>query len=234
MLEKEMKFHLKINNWIGQHTAGTALLIYFIGYMFLGGLITASVAPKYTIYAQLIITIITFLMIIRVSKDYFEKSFVNDTLKGLDKSILLGVYSFLLAVMGLIFSYLNSLLIQTTTANQESIILSSYANPLITGFIIILLLPFIEELLFKYHLFSNTVFLKKHWIIKTFVIAVIFATLHCLSEIVNLNPSIIFSFVNYFIFYIITNVIYRKYDNLMFSIIIHCLYNAVSFILIFN
>lgn len=229
-----MKFHLKINNWIGQHTVGTALLIYFIGYMFLGGLITASVSPKYTIYVQLMITIIIFLMIISVSKDYFEKSFVNDTLKGLDKSILLGIYAFLITVMGLIFSYFNSLFFQTTTVNQESIILSSYANPLITGFIVILLLPFIEELLFKYHLFTKTKILQKHWLIKTSVIAVIFATLHCLGEIVDLNPSIIFSFANYFIFYVITNVIYRKYDNLMFSIIIHCLYNAVSFILIFN
>lgn len=229
-----MKFHLKINNWIGQHTVGTALLIYFIGYMFLGGLITASVSPKYTIYVQLMITIIIFLMIIRVSKDYFEKSFVNDTLKGLDKSILLGIYTFLITVMGLIFSYFNSLFFQTTTVNQESIILSSYANPLITGFIVILLLPFIEELLFKYHLFTKTQILKKHWLTKTFVIAVIFATLHCLNDIVNLNPSIIFSFINYFIFYVITNFIYRIYDNLMFSVIIHCLYNAVSFILIFN
>lgn len=229
-----MKLYLKINSWINQHTVGTALLIYFIGYTFLGGLITASVAPKYTIYVQLIITIIVFLMIIRVSKDYFEKSFVNDALKGIDKSILLGIYTFLIVIIGLIFSYLNNLFVQTTTLNQESIILSSYTNPLITGFIVILLLPFIEELLFKYHLFTKTKILQKHWLTKTFVIAVIFATLHCLSEIVNLNPSIIFSFVNYFIFYVITNFIYRKYDNLMFSIITHCLYNAVSFILIFN
>ncbi|MCI9630114.1 CPBP family intramembrane glutamic endopeptidase [Thomasclavelia cocleata] len=229
-----MKLYLKINSWINQHTVASALLIYFIGYLFLGGLIIATVAPEYTIYVQLVITIIIFLMIIRVSKDYFEKNFVSDTFKGIDKSILLGIYTFLLVIIGLIFSYLNSLFVQTTTLNQESIILSSYANPLITGFIVILLLPFIEDLLFKYHLYTKTKTLKNHWLIKTSVIAILFATLHCLSEIVNLNPYIFFSLANYFIFYVITNFIYLKYDNLMFSIIIHCLYNAVSFILIFN
>ena len=74
---------------------------------------------------------------------------------------------------------------------------------------------------FKYVLFKNTDCLKKHWIIKTLIIGLLFASLHCASEVIKLDITAFICMFNYFIFYVATNIIYHKKENLMMVVIIH-------------
>lgn len=211
-----------------------SLLIYFIGYMVVGSITINMIPDKYYIYGQLILTLLTLLLIIKCSKNYFEKNFLKDIQECLDKSIRLGIYTFLIIMVSITLTSLSrNLGFSDTTQNNNIITSLAKESPISVGIIIIGLLPFIEELIFKYQLFDNTNILKNHRMIKTLVIGILFASLHCLIEIINLDIMVIISFINYLVFYITTNFIYKKYKNLMMSIAIHCLYNAISFILIF-
>ena len=52
-----------------------SLLIYFIGYMVVGSITRNMIPDKYYIYGKLIVTLLTLLLIIKCSKNYFEKNF---------------------------------------------------------------------------------------------------------------------------------------------------------------
>lgn len=224
----------KIISYFKENSIASAVLVYFGCYLLLGSVIIAISPIEYQIYVRLLITFITWGMMIRCCKPYFEKNFIEDIMQGLDKSIVLGVFTFVLVMIGLLFTSLSNQLTGTTTINQNVIELMAIENPITMGFIIILFLPFSEELLFKDQLFNQTKFLRRSWWLKTLAVASIFASFHCLTEIISLEWTVIISFFNYFIFYVLTNFIVKKYDNLMMAIITHCLYNAVAYILIFH
>lgn len=212
-----------------------SLLCYFVGYMFIGSLLVSILPEKYYIIGQLLISFITFITVIYCSKEYFKSHFLNDMQECLDKSIRLGIYTFIVVMISITFSSLTrNIGLNNSTANNNFIISLAINSPISVGVMTILFLPVIEELIFKYQLVDNTTFLKQHTLIKFIAIGTLFAGLHCINEILTLNITVIISFVNYLVFYLFTSYIFKKYNNLMMAITIHCLYNAVSFILIFS
>lgn len=210
------------------------LITYFIIYPLLEILAMILIPEQYYNAARFIVALIIFILSVYLSKDYFKNSFFDNCIECLDKSVSLGIYTFLLVFINITISSIQRTIFNAdlTSQNNETIIESANSNPFLIGMIVILLLPVIEELLFKYHLFENTKFLENRSIIKTAIIGIFFASLHCLNEILSFNCLIILSFMNYFLFYLITNFIYIKKDNLMMPIVIHCLYNAVCYIII--
>lgn len=212
-----------------------SLFNYFIIYLFLEAVILVAVDSKFTGITRFFTTLTVFVISIYASREYFKTKFFPDCLECLDRSVLLGVYTFLPVFINLTLSSIQRTVFNSvlTTANNELIIETTLDNPVLTGFIVILFLPVMEELLFKYQLFSKTEFLKRNWLFKTFFLAMLFASLHCLTEIASLDFLALISFLNYFLFYFITNLIYKSKGNLMMPVTIHCLYNAVSYILIF-
>ena len=210
------------------------LITYFIIYPLLEIFAMTLIPEQYYNEARFVITLIIFILSVYISKDYFKNCFFDNCIECLDKSISLGIYTFLLVFINITINSIQRTVFNAdlTSQNNEIIIESANSNPVLIGIIIIILLPIIEELLFKYHLFQNTAFLKKRAVIKTVILGILFASLHCLNELLSFNYMIVLSFLNYLLFYLVTNFIYIKKDNLMMSIVIHCLYNAVCYIII--
>ena len=222
----------KINDYIEKHTILSSLLLYFIGYLLIGSLIISFTPSKYQIYTRLIISLFLFFFIIRISRKEFDNIIeqINEVLGT--GALITAVTTFIIFVINIALTFLSVVIFKQTTVNNNIISILFAQHPYIMGLITIILLPFVEELLFKSQIFKNTKFLKEHTIIKTIVVALLFACFHCIAEIMTLNYKIIFSLINYFIFYIITNAIYIKSDyNIMKPIAIHMLLNTLSLII---
>lgn len=145
-----------------------------------------------------------------------------------DLSVYLRLTVTCITFIGMIF---NESMITASTYNNDLIKNIYTDSPVILGIISIALLPFIEEIFFKYVLFKNTDCLKKHWIIKTLIIGLLFASVHCASEVIKLDITAFIYMLNYFIFYVATNIIYHKKENLMMVVIIHMLINICAVVL---
>lgn len=209
------------------------MILYFIGYFILGNIIVNILPDSWYMYGQLILVVMTFFLTIYYAKDYFNINFIKDMEYCLNKSIKLGIYTFIIVMISITLNSISrSLNLASSTSNNNHITVLINNYPIITGFIIILFLPFIEEIVFKWQLFKNTKFLVGHSFTKTIIIGLLFASLHCLIEIINLDWSVVINFINYLLFYCCTMYAYSKSKNLMVPILIHCLYNAISFILV--
>ena len=149
----------------------------------------------------------------------------------MDNSLKLAIISFSLVMVNSFLTHINESMITASTYNNDLIKNIYTDSPVILGIISIALLPFIEEIFFKYVLFKNTDCLKKHWIIKTLIIGLLFASLHCASEVIKLDITAFICMFNYFIFYVATNIIYHKKENLMMVVIIHMLINICAVVL---
>lgn len=222
----------KINHFIKEHTVLSSILLYFVEYLFVGSLIISFTPSKYQIYTRLIISLFLFFFMIRISRKEFDNIIeqINEVLGT--GALITAVTTFFIFVINIVLTFLSVTIFNQTTTNNNVINLLFVKHPYIIGFITIVLLPFVEELLFKSQIFKNTKFLKEHTIIKTIVVALLFACFHCIAEIMTLNYKIIFSLINYFIFYVITNTIYIKSNyNIMKPIAIHMLLNTLSLII---
>lgn len=222
----------KIRNYINTHTVSSSFILYFVGYLFIGGIFISLFNKEYQIYARLFVTILIFFLIIRISKKEFNNiiDHINDVLgKG---ALSTSVITLTIFIINLLLTAASQLVFNISSSNNNLIIELLLEHPIIIGIITVLLTPFVEEIVFKTQLFKNTVFLKDKKIIKTIIIAIFFASLHCIVEIISLDYRVIFSFINYMIFYIITNIVYIKSNyNLMKPVAIHMLLNAISLIL---
>ena len=220
-----MKNIFKIKN-----TVVLSAIVYFVFYYFIGAFIILMFPDQYSNYARLSVTLITFILLAYISKEYFLNHFFEDTTEVLDKSIKLGIIAFVLVIINLICSYMTEELFETQLVNNTMILLAMQKNPFIIGIITIILLPFSEELIFKYQFLNKVKLIKKKWI-KIVMAALVFSFMHCLTEIILLNYKIVFTLMYYLLFYIITAHIYMKNDNLMMSVTLHMLVNACAFIL---
>lgn len=222
----------KINHFIKEHTVLSSILLYFVEYLFVGSLIISFTPSKYQIYTRLIISLFLFFFMIRISRKEFDNIIeqINEVLGT--GALITAVTTFIIFVINIALTFLSVVIFKQTTVNNNIISFLFSQHPYIMGLITILLLPFIEELLFKSQIFKNTKFLKKHKVIKTIIVALLFASFHCITEITALNYKVIFSLINYFIFYVITNTIYIKSNyNIMKPIAIHMLLNTLSLII---
>lgn len=221
----------KINHFIEEHTVLSSILLYFVGYLFVGSLIISFTPSKYQIYTRLIISLFLFFFMIRISRKEFD-NIIEQINEVLGTGALITALTTFIFVINIALTFLSVVIFKQTTVNNNIISILFAQHTYIMGLITILLLPFVEELLFKSQIFKNTKFLKEHKFIKTIIVALLFASFHCITEIIALNYKVIFSLINYFIFYVITNTIYIKSNyNIMKPIAIHMLLNTLSLVI---
>lgn len=222
----------KINNYIEKHTVSSSILLYFVGYLLIGSFIISLTPTKYQIYTRLVVSLTLFFSMIRISRKEFDNIIeqINEVLGT--GALITAVTTFIIFVINIALTFLSYTLFKQTTVNNNIISMLYSKHPYIIGLIVILLLPFVEEILFKAQIFKNTKFLDNHKVIKTIIIALLFACFHCITEIVTLDYKVIFSLINYFVFYVITNTVYIKSNyNIMKPIAIHMLLNTLSLII---
>lgn len=206
-------------------------VFYLLFYYVLGSIVISIFTDVNSNYIRLVFAVMTLVVVIFFSKEYFNNHFFKDSMEVLDKSIRLGIIAFGLVVLNIICSFLTDFVFKTELINNTAIMIAIQNDPFIVGIITILLLPFTEEIIFKYQLLNNAHFLKEKRIFKVIVLSVLFAGIHCVFELVTLNYRIVFSFIYYMLFYTITAYYYGKYDNFMMSVILHMLVNACAFIM---
>ena len=179
-----MKGHIKmkkINDYIEKHTILSSLLLYFIGYLLIGSLIISFTPSKHQIYTRLIISLFLFFFMIRISRKEFDNIIeqINEVLGT--GALITAVTTFIIFVFNIALTFLSYTLFKQTTVNNNIISMLYSKHPYIIGLIVILLLPFVEEILFKAQIFKNTKFLDNHKVIKTIIIALLFACFHCIT-----------------------------------------------------
>ena len=219
----------KLENYIKKHTVSSSILLYFVGYLLIGSFIISLTPTKYQIYTRLVVSLILFFSMIRISRKEFDNIIeqINEVLGT--GAFITAVVTFIIFIINIALTFLSYTLFKQTTVNNNIINMLYAKHPYIIGLIVILLLPFVEEILFKDQIFKNTIFLNEHKVIKTIIIALLFACFHCITEIATLNYKVIIALINYMLFYIITNTIYiRSKYNIMKPIAIHMLLNALS------
>lgn len=152
----------KINHFIEEHTVLNSILLYFVGYLFVGSLIISFTPSKYQIYTRLIISLFLFFFMIRISRKEFDNIIeqINEVLGT--GALITAVTTFIIFVINIALTFLSVVIFKQTTVNNNIISFLFSQHPYIMGLITILLLPFVEELLFKSQIFKNTKFLKKH------------------------------------------------------------------------
>lgn len=90
----------------------------------------------------------------------------------------------------------------------------------------ILVIPITEEILWKYCILKNTLFLSGNMIMKMVLIGALFALLHCFGF--NSIYATILSFSYYFIYYVTTSYLYTEDNNIGWVIIIHSICNLAA------
>ena len=139
----------KINNYIEKHTTLSSLLLYFIGYLLIGSLIISFTPSKYQIYTRLVISLILFFSMIRISRKEFDNVIeqINEVLGT--GALITTITTFIIFVINIALTFLSVVIFKQTTVNNNIISFLFAQHPYIMGLITILLLPFVEELLFK-------------------------------------------------------------------------------------
>ena len=107
---------------------------------------------------------------IRISRKEFD-NIIEQINEVLDTgAFITAVVTFMIFAINIALTFLSYTLFKQTTVNNNIISMLYSKHPYITGLIVILLLPFVEEILFKAQIFKNTKFLDNHKvIIKNFI-----------------------------------------------------------------
>lgn len=139
----------KINHFIEEHTVFSSILLYFVGYLLVGSLIISFTPSKYQIYTRLIISLFLFFFMIRISRKEFDNIIeqINEVLGT--GALITAVTTFIIFVFNIALTFLSVVIFNQTTVNNNIISILFTQHPYIMGLITILLLPFVEELLFK-------------------------------------------------------------------------------------
>lgn len=118
---------------------------------------------------------------IRISRKEFDNIIeqINEVLGT--RAFITAVVTFMIFAINIALTFLSYTLFKQTTVNNNNISMLYSKHPYIIGLIVILLLPFVEEILFKAQIFKNTKFLDNHKVIKTIIIALLFACFHCIT-----------------------------------------------------
>ena len=135
--------------------------------MLIGSFIISLTSTKYQIYTRLVVSLILFFSMIRISRKEFDNIIeqINEVLGT--GAFITAVVTFMIFAINIALTFLSYTLFKQTTVNNNNISMLYSKHTYIIGLIVILLLPLVEEILFKAQIFKNTKFLDNHKVIKT-------------------------------------------------------------------
>lgn len=209
-------------------TSGIIILIVYT----IGIPIISSFFPEGVLSTTVANTGLICLGIYTVYKVKKEFSPLYEKLEQLNHySYIVAIVAMIIIVFGILLSFLKTEFNVSDNMNQKTIVQSIASISLIQSITIAVFIPLIEEILFKHYFFKKTKTLESKKILKVVIVSLLFAMLHCFSEIITLDYTIIYDVMYYFVFSIGTYIIYMKTNNLLFPISIHMLCNIVALIL---
>lgn len=207
-----------------------SLIAYFVGNVFVIPFIASLFEGNLYIYILMISTLLLTLYLIRTNIDAFQDG-LRKIMNMCDNIIILGLVSLTLLIISIVFSYLKYRLGINESSGNVSLISKFYQNQFLIGIYITILAPIMEEIIFKHIAIDNLSFIKNRFI-KIVIISLIFAVMHLLPEIMQLNMEVCIDMMNYMIFGILTSLIYVRYASNIYNVIfIHALCNLTTLIL---
>ncbi len=214
-----------------KHKNLNLFMMYIIVYLIAIPKIITYVPSKIQSYLYLILTMLFMVIIVYWNKEAFEK-LIYKILNVCDRSIYIGVIAIVLIAISIICAYAKVLLHIGNNSGYINLISQYMSNKVIFTIVIIVITPIVEEVIYKYVLFKNANFMKEKPKGKLMTCSTIFAVMHMLNEIILFQPIAIIDFINYFIFGVITTLVYKKTDNILFPLAIHMLCNGVALYLL--
>ncbi len=196
--------------------------------LILGGISLESSAPGRAKLIQIFGLLLAILLSWLAGKFYRKQPLVSENLPFKRDDLLktFGFYFLIIFVTGIISSIMSSQGIENTENQQllESFIYdqTSTLGLISYGFVIVVLAPFIEELVFR-GIFTSRVLPEFPWL-AGIISSVIFALMHI--------PTEIWSFSLYFGISLILHVSYLRRGQLKDSIALHLINNGISYLLI--
>ena len=111
----------KINNYIEKHTILSSLLLYFIGYLLIGSLIISFTPSKHQIYTRLVLSLILFFSMIRISRKEFDNVIeqINEVLGT--GALITTITTFIIFVINIALTFLSVAIFKQTTVNNNII-----------------------------------------------------------------------------------------------------------------
>lgn len=207
-----------------------SLIAYFVGNVFVIPFIASLFEGNLYIYILMISTLLLTLYLIRINIDAFQDG-LRKIMNMCDNIIVLGLVSLIILIVSIVFSYLKYRLGINESSGNVSLISKFYQNQFLIGIYITILAPIMEEIIFKHIAIDNLSFIKNRFI-KIVIISLIFAAMHLLPEIMQLNMEVCIDMMNYMIFGMLTSLVYVRYASNIYNVIfIHALCNLTTLIL---
>lgn len=174
-----------------------SLIAYFVGNVFVIPFIASLFEGNLYIYILMISTLLLTLYLIRINIDAFQDG-LRKIMNMCDNIIVLGLVSLVILIVSIVFSYLKYRLGINESSGNVSLISKFYQNQFLIGIYITILAPIMEEIIFKHIAINNLSFIKNRFI-KIVIISLLFATMHLLPEIMQLNMEVCIDMMNYMI-----------------------------------
>lgn len=207
-----------------------SLIAYFIGNVLVIPFIASLFEGNLYIYILMISTLLLTIYLIKINIDAFQDG-LRKIMNMCDNIIVLGLASLTLLIISIVFSYLKYRLGINESSGNVSLISKFYQNQFLIGIYITILAPIMEEIIFKHIAIDNLSFIKNRFI-KIVFISLLFATMHLLPEIMQLNMEVCIDMMNYMIFGMLTSLVYVRYSSNIYNVIfIHALCNLTTLIL---
>ncbi len=214
-----------------KHKNLNLFMMYIIVYLIAIPKIISYVSLEIQGYLYLILAVLFMMIIVYWNKEAFDK-LIYKILNVCDKSIYIGVITIVLIAISIICTYAKTLLHIGNNSGYINLISQYRSNKMIFTITIIVITPIVEEVIYKFVLFKNANFMKDKPKCKLMTCSTIFSAMHILNEIILFRPTVIIDFINYITFGIITTLVYKKTDNILYPITIHMLCNAVALYLL--
>lgn len=146
------------------------------------------------------------------TKTHIENSTLSLTLKQLTKALLFGLVTFIIGIIGYMLSYILGL-------NQDWSIANN--TPLGPLFLVALIAPVVEEIIFRKILMKELQTKLKHTTLTVFLSAILFSIFHfSLGQLIS--TLLIGLWLGWMMF---------KFDNIRFNIVAHLTYNMIGLLL---
>lgn len=232
-----------------------ALLLYFVGYMFIGACIltfivsiiagleaglSGSVDPdtitelilKYAYQFQIVLDIIALIVIVFLSRKMF--SFEQFKNQKISKIILITLgSSVVFLLVNIILGSLIGLLTGGESTNQQALADMLVIAPYTLVFAAVIFAPIVEEIVFRGAIFNLLKNKTSNPIIPIVVSGAIFGAVHVLAGLISGDLLEMLHFITYFVMGCGFGFIYHKTKNIYVCIGVHMINNLIAVIMLF-
>lgn len=212
------------------------ILSYFLIMLFVGGFLSILIRSSEILTNQellktnlIVYFILTIVMLIFVYKNLMSE---HDSLPDKSQLIMTSLkYTAILYVISLATSLLVNSLSGLETSDNQAILVEMFAeNKWLIAMMTIFFAPIVEEIVFRYAMIS---FEPKNRIWTLVLSSFLFGFIHVSSALQSGNLSDLTNIIIYLVLGLVLGTIYLKKQKLIYPILVHGFYNAISVLFMF-